>query len=188
MTTEMLASEIDRLLRPLGFKKKKAVWNRKVESLVDVIDIQDSKDRDSLTINAGVFRSDFFKFCWDTPIPTFIAEPMCTVRSRIGRLFGSQDVWWDRNDPNMSTDIIEKLNKYLLPFLERMHSAKAMEKFLEEANVFKQKYPPPIIYLALLKSENGDKDGARTLLSQLSRKTNTTWKPTVDKVMESLAC
>jgi hypothetical protein len=188
MATKTLIAEIDRLLRPLGFIKKKAVWNRKVGSLTDVIDIQDSKGRDSLTINAGVFRRDFFKFCWDIPIPTFVREPMCTVRSRIGNLFGSKDVWWDQNDPNMIPDILEKLSTYVLPFLEQMHSSKAMEEFLDKTNVIKQRYPPPIIYLALLKNENGNRVGACNILSQLFEKTNTTWKPTVAQVRESLAC
>jgi hypothetical protein len=75
------------------------------------------------------------------------------------------------SDRKTLDDVAAKITAYVLPFLDRMHSLDAMEQFLANAQVMKQKYPPPIIYLAILKCERGDRTGACALLADLHKRT-----------------
>jgi len=152
MSTKNIKARLDELLKPIGFVRHKDVWNRKFGTFIDVIDIQTSKAGDTITINSGVLNSEVSKLFSGAPLgSTNVDEPSCTVRARVGQLIDDKDLWWSLSDSAIEKDVVEKVVTYVLPFLERMHSIEAMEQFLIDANVVKKNYPPPIIYLALLK-------------------------------------
>jgi len=188
MSSKPIIQRTDEVLRPLGFFRHKATWNRSSEPFVDVIEIQKSKSGDTVTVNAGVLHPGVHKQCWGTELPAIIQEPECIVRARIGHLVEGKDIWWQLNDPATLNEIPEKLITYVLPFLARMHSLGAMEQFLTAAHVIRQKYPPPIVYLAILKSELDDKPGACALLADLRRQTTAAWLPRVRDVIKRLKC
>ena len=179
---------VDEILKRAGFFRKKATWNRKSDSFIDVIDIQKSKAGNAVTVNAGVLHSGVHMKCWGTKLPAIIQEPECIVRARIGQLVENKDIWWQLDDRKTVDEIIKKLTMYILPFLERMHSFTAMEQFLINAQVMKQKYPPPIIYLAILKNERGNLADACALLTELRKKTIGEWQAKIDEVAKRLAC
>jgi hypothetical protein len=188
MSAKPVIARVNELLKPLGFARHKTIWNRKSDSFVDVIDVQASKAGDMMTVNAGVLHPDVHRKCWATDLPTIIQEPECIVRARVGELLGGKDLWWRLDDTRILDDVIEKLNAQVLPFLERMHSFEAMEQFLTSAQVIKQKYPLPIIYLAILKSEQGDKTGACALLAELGQKPVGAWQTRIGEVAVRLGC
>jgi hypothetical protein len=188
MSTKPVIVRMDELLKPLGFARHKTTWNRKSDSFVDVIDVQTSKAGDTITINAGVFHPDVHRKCWATEPTAVVEEPSCTVRARVGQLLNGKDLWWRLDDARILDDVIEKLKAYVLPFLERMHSLEAMEQFLTSAQVTKQKYPPPVIYLAILKSERGDRTGACALLTELGERSLGAWRTRIGEVAERLGC
>ncbi|MFA6270767.1 MAG: DUF4304 domain-containing protein [Candidatus Paceibacterota bacterium] len=188
MITEVVIKRLDEMLNPLGFERQKITWNRKIGSFIDVVDVQTSKTGDTITVNAGVFHSDVHAKCWGNGIPQFIEEPSCTVRARIGQLIDGKDLWWSLDATNIADEVVDKVNTHVLPFLEQMHSAKAMEHFLMKAQVVKQKYPPPIIYLAILKHEQGDVNEACTLLRDLKKKTVGAWQDRISRIAETLSC
>jgi hypothetical protein len=179
---------IDELLKPLGFIRQKMTWNRRAGSFVDVIDLQAGKTGDTVTINAGVLHPEIHMKCWGTEPPQVIEEPSCAVRTRAGQLIEGKDMWWRLEEQESINHIVDALAAYVLPFLERMHSFEAMEQFLTNAGVTKQKYPLPIIYLAILKSERGDCVGACTLLTDLRKKTFGAWQARINAVVEKLGC
>ena len=179
---------MDEILKPLGFTRHKTTWNRKADSFVDVIDVQTSKAGGTITINAGVFHPDVHRKCWATEPMAVVEEPSCVVRARVGQLLHGKDLWWRLDDANALDDVVEKLNQYVLPFLDRMHSFETMEQFLTGAQVTKQKYPLPIIYLAILKSERGDRTGACALLTELSGKSLGAWRTRIGEVARRLGC
>ena len=188
MSTKAVVTRMDELLRPLGFTRQKATWNRKSDSFVDVIDVQTSKAGESITINAGVLHPEVHMKCWGTEPPGIVQEPECTVRVRVGQLLDGKDLWWRLNDQRILDEIAQKLTARVLPFLHRMHSVDAMEEFLTSAQVMNKKYPPPIIYLAILKSEKADRIVACGLLSELSKKTVGKWSVKISEVAERLGC
>jgi hypothetical protein len=50
----------------------------------------------------------------------------------------------------------------------------------------KRRYPPLVVYLAILMNERGDKAGARALLTELGKKTIGDWKPRISEIAETL--
>jgi hypothetical protein len=188
MSTKAVIARMDEFLKPLGFARHKAIWNRQADSFVDVIDIQTSKAGDTMTINAGVLHPEVHRKCWAAEPPAVIEEPLCTVRVRVGQLLDGKDLWWRIDDVRTLGDVAEKVTAHVLPFLERMHSFEAMEHFLTIAQVTKQKYPPPVIYLAVLKSERGDRIGACALLTEFGKKTVGAWRTRIAEVAGRLGC
>lgn len=188
MSTKVVIARMDELLKPLGFTRHKATWNRRSNSFIDVIDVQTSKAGDTMTINAGVLHPEVHRKCWATELPAVIEEPSCTVRVRVGQLLDGKDLWWRLSDAGILDDIAEKVAAYVLPFLERMHSLEAMEQFLTNAKVTKQKYPLPIICLAILKGEQGNRTGACALLTELGEKSVGAWRTRIREVAGRLGC
>ncbi|HZR38464.1 MAG TPA: DUF4304 domain-containing protein [Nevskia sp.] len=137
--------------------------------LVDVVDIQTSNSIDQLTMNAGVLHRQVSLICWGIAPSSFVQEPYCTVRARIGELMDGTDLWWPRDDNVVVEDILQKLSEYVLPFLEKMHSLTALEEALAlKAQGKRRPTYPEILYFAVLKYLNGDLVGA-SLFSVLSR-------------------
>lgn len=186
MNTKPVVAQLDQLLGSLGFARQKMTWNRKVGPFVDVVDLQPSKTGDALTVNAGVLHPGVHKVCWGDDAPAFVEEPSSTVRARIGQLLDGKDIWWRDDDENVASEIVEQVRAHVVPFLDRMHSGEALAEQLKSFGVTKQKYPPPIIYLAVLMWQNGDVAGANTLLNELRKQTVGAWQTRVADVIERL--
>jgi len=188
MNAKAVTVRLDGLLKPLGFERQKTTWNLKSGSFVDVVDVQISKNRELITVNAGVLHPVVHAKCWDGDLSKFIEEPTGTVRARIGQLIDGNDLWWQLDADGVAGEIADAVNTYVLPFFEHMHSLNGMRQFLTNADVVKHKHPPPIIYLAILKHEQGDSDGACSLLSDLKRKTVGAWHSRISQIEERLSC
>jgi hypothetical protein len=183
-----LISSIDACLEPIGFKRRNHVWNRTSGLFLDVIDIQKSKVGEEITINAGVLNlrlNEKFGLAKDLQ---FVKEQHCTVRVRIGFLIGDRDIWWSLGEPNLPEILRDSILKFILPFFDSMHSDASMECFLTDAAVEKKHYPPPIIYLALLRNELGQNISACSLLMTLQKSTSGPWQKRIDKLIDKLDC
>lgn len=143
---------------------------------------------DAVTIGVGVLHSEVHRTCWGTEPGTVVEEPSCTVRARIGQLIDDKDLWWLLDDRRILDDISEKTTAFALPFLERMHSLEVMKEFLTITQVTKHKYPPPIIYLAILMNLLEDREGGCKLLAELGGNTVGAWKLRIREVAGRLMC
>ncbi|MGI8907012.1 MAG: DUF4304 domain-containing protein [Candidatus Sumerlaeaceae bacterium] len=188
MKSKSIVAHLDGLLKPIGFSRHGTAWNRSTGPFIDVVDVQTSKSREAITVNAGVLHRDVYAKCWEQVLPQFIEEPSCTVRARIGQLIDGKDLWWDLTSTDVADDIADKVASRVIPFLEQMHAVNAMEQFLTDAQVVKQKYPPPIIYLAILKHEQGDSSAACALLNDLQKRTVGAWITRIRRIAEMFAC
>lgn len=188
MNAKAVIARLDEVLKPLGFERHKATWNLESGRFVGVVDVQISETGDMITVNAGVLHLDVHAKCWGGDFPKFIEEPSCTVRARIGQLLDGKDLWWQLDTDDVANEIVDKVSLQVLPFLEQMHSIEAMERFLTNAQVVKRKYPPPIIYLAILKHEQGDTEAACRLLGDLKKKTVGAWQDRISQIAKSLSC
>src|SRR5262245_56135377 len=143
MSTKTVIARMEEVLRPLGFHRTKTsggsplvkTWNRLAGPFVDAVDVQVSKDGDSITINAGVLEPKVYEMCWGMQAPLVIEVPSCTVYARVGQLIDRKDLWWPLNGERTSEAVAENLAVHVLPFLERMHSLAGMEQFLTAAEV-----------------------------------------------------
>jgi hypothetical protein len=181
-----LLRRLDETLSPRGFRRHKHTWNRRTEGLIDVIDVQLSKSLDGVWVNIGVMDPEIYARAWLTEAPTFAYDPECTVRSRLGRLMGKGDAFWSLGDPFAGDEMAVAIESEALPFLERLHEPLALERHLESSPQIRQPYPPPIIYLALLKHRCGEVAEARRLLLELRSRTNDTWSERVESVMQGV--
>lgn len=188
MSTRSAIKRLDELLGPLGFLRRKTTWNRTTGAFVDVIHIQVSKGKDAVTVNIGVLEPRVYSQCWGSEPPAFVDEALCTVRARIGQLMEDHDVWWPLSDDQTDERIAESIVTHGLPFVEHMHTREAMEKFLVKTGAARQKYPPPVIYLALLKAERGDKRGACAVLDELRTRVLGAWQDRITHVAERVGC
>jgi hypothetical protein len=188
MNSRTVIAHLDATLKAEGFQRIKATWNRKAEGFVDVIDVQISKSGNTITINVGVFHPSAYSKCWGGEVPRWVQEPFCTVRTRVGELIDGKDVWWRLDDVAVAKNVVAATNTHALPFLSKMHSVKAMTQFLVDTSVVRRRYPPPIIYLAILRHEQGERDAACALLRELRAKTSDAWKGKIDDIAGRLAC
>jgi hypothetical protein len=185
---KVVTAQLDYLLEPRGFVRKKETWNRRVDSLVDVVDIQISKAGDAVTVNSGVLDTDVHTTFWGSEPPEFIEQPYCTVCARIGELIDGRDKWWPLGNNGTATEMAEKVTAHVLLFLERMHSREAMRQWLIDNEVAKKKYLPPIINLAILKSLQGDVAQGCELLAELQKKSLGAWQKRAAEVAARLHC
>lgn len=188
MSIKTFISQLDRLLKPLGFSRSKATWNRRAETVVDIIDAQVSKAGDAVTVNVGVLDKDVYTKLWEREPPERIEQPTCTVYARIGELLDGKDKWWLLDDHQAIADAASNIEAHVLPFLERMHARTAMAQWLIDTEVVRKRYPAPIITLAILKSLSGDDAQACELLKKLQTKSAGAWSTRAAEVAERLRC
>ncbi len=188
MSAVSIITRIDRELTPIGFRRKKATWNREHGLLVEVIDIQVSKGGDSVTMNVGVLSRPTYFGCWGRDAEAFIEEPFCTVRARVGQLLDNKDRWWDVGNSGTGEELVDSLAAQVLPFLERMHSLEAMRDWLASTGMPSPKSPLPSICFAVLQSQLGDIDAACAVLAELENKSLGAWKARAQEVAARIGC
>jgi hypothetical protein len=188
MSRKNPATWLTNVLGPEGFARGGKAWTRSKDGLVDVVTAQVSKAGGEVTVNTGVCDPEIYRACWGRPLSTSINEANCTVRARAGQLVDGHDRWWRLDDPDAPQAMRIIVRDYVLPFIERMHSGDAMEQYLLDTGVVSQHYPPPIIYLALLKHRRGIVDEACILLQDLEKQTTGPWHKRVRDVAKDLNC
>ena len=188
MSAASIIARLDRELTPKGFCRKKATWNREQGSLVEVVDIQTSKDGDAVTMNVGVLSRPIYLACWGRDAGSFIEEPFCTVRARVGQLLDNKDRWWDVSSAAVAEEMVDCLAARILPFLERMRSLEAMRDWLASTGMPSPKSPLPSICFAVLQAQLGDISAACTALADLERKALGAWKARAQEVAARIGC
>ena len=188
MSAASIVARLDRELIPKGFLRKQATWNREQDSWVEVIDIQVSKSGDSVTVNAGVLSQSIYAACWGRDADSFVEEPFCTVRARVGQLLDSKDRWWDIRDEHAADEVVDCLDAAILPFVERMRSLLAMRDWLASTGMPSVRSPLPSICFAVLQSRVGDIDDACRVLAELERKALGAWRTRAREVAARIGC
>lgn len=188
MSEKSIINKLDDLLKPIGFTRQKAVWNRRSARLVEVIDLQISKTGEIVTINTGVLDSDVHVKLWKSEPPQFVEEPDCTIRARVGELIDGKDLWWPLSDNQVAEKISKEIIDRVLPFVQRMRSRQDMVQWLTDTQVVKKRYPLPIINLAIIQSSLGETREACSLLAEVQNKAVGAWRTTAAKVAERLGC
>ena len=183
-----IAEQLDRIVRPLGFRGHKAIWNRTTSSFVEAIDLQVDKSHTAVTINAGVLDPQIHGMVWRTDLPKLVEAPACTVAVRIGELIDGRDRWWDLiAEPG--GDIVSAVTSHVVPFFGRMKTREALADWLAATRVERRGYPPPIMALAILKVLSGDRSAGCALLRKLEpRAQGSDWGPRVAQLAAQLDC
>jgi hypothetical protein len=188
MNLKQIVAHVDRELARLGFVRKGPTWNRSKGDLVEVIDVQLSTAGNSVTINAGVLARSTHMVCWGRDAGTFVEEPECTVRARVGQLIDGKDCWWDLVADDASQHITDSITDRILPFVDRMGSMEAMRDWLLTMGAPSRRWPLPTVYYAIIESQLGARTLACEVLEDLERSALGGWKTRAREVATRLGC
>lgn len=188
MNTNPIVLALDADLTPINFRRRGLVWNRHIGGIIEVIDLQVSKSRDLVTMNAGVLDPTVYKTVWDEEPPEFVKEPACTVRARIAELLDQRDRWWQLGDDKDIGEILDVIAGVALPFLQRMRSRGEMVSWLDRAEVAKRRQPAEILGLAVLKDLIGRHSEACELIANQQKRAMGAWNGRYDEVARRLRC
>lgn len=186
MSKKNILRDLDRVLRPLGFRRLKGLWNRNFENLVDVIEVQFHSSNELFTLNCGILDIEISNILWGDKSSEIDDIPQCTVSVRLGDLVDGKDLWLRVDDEEASQLASEYVRKNILPFLENMHGRQAMKSWLVSANAKKSSYPPIALNFALLEFFLGDKIASEAILDTLSGRTTEPWRQRIAEIKDKV--
>lgn len=182
MTKLQLISKLNELLEAYQFFKCGEIWNRQYPNFVDVLDLQISKSKDAFTINVGVASKFVIDACWGLVGFDVVEESKCTVRTRLSELLHGRDVWWSLKDDDSINDALIGIEN-AVQFLQYNHSVDHMIETLQNDPASKR-YPPGIIYLALLQYEKGEFSLCRQMFEDM--KLTGAWRQKSSEILAKL--
>jgi hypothetical protein len=138
LITSMVQSDLKPLLQARGFRKKASLFWRDNGEVIDVITVQKSQWNDAssarFTINLGLYWKHIQEFTGRVASPP--REYDCTVQTRLGGLLPNPtDLWWEvvgSEAPAIAADVVAKLLRYGLPWLENGHTVEKTFEYLEQ--------------------------------------------------------
>lgn len=177
----MLALMIDKHVAPLlsskGFRRSKLVWNRRLDGITHVLDVQlakwSSTEKLNFTVNLGAFFERVWQAVWDKPVARTIQEVDCFPRLRIGQLIGEgplhKDVSWNIDDTTDVDAVGFELQGILmskgLPFLDSLDSINAALTVAEAPML--RRFPAERLYYAAMKCVAGRHEEAAEILTEM---------------------
>ncbi|CAM3470598.1 DUF4304 domain-containing protein [Flavobacterium chungbukense] len=134
---EILKNLINPFFKKRGFKKQGNNFNKKINNLVQVINIQKSRqnqeDNVSFTINIGFFDIEIYLEN-SSQIPKFIHDYDCQIRFRIGSVVHGNDYWYELTQKTKKEDLeIEihyDLTNSLIPIFEKVIDLNHLKDFI----------------------------------------------------------
>ena len=112
-----------------------------------------------------------------------VEEPSCTVRARLGELLHGRDVWWNLSGDDDIEEVLSGIEDVAIPFLQLNHSIDHMIETLE-SDPASRRYPPGVIYLALLHQRKGESDLCREMFK--STKLTGAWSQKAADILAAL--
>jgi hypothetical protein len=196
---KLISDHIHPVLMRIGFKRKANTWNQANDTSTLVINLQSSQWNSdyagSFTINLGVFVPQVYEICWSKNAPSFITEPQCLIRRRIGDLISEGDVkldhWWSietsTDTAYLGGQVVDVLIRQGVPFLSQFKSLSIVHDFLISNAKQNDVAPLKLIYIAIIKHLMGDQAGARRLLAiNAVTDAEKAWLPLIEGVRNRL--
>lgn len=159
------------VLEANGFHKFKHVYEKKLEGLSWLVEIQQSRWNDGVesqfTVNCGVFIPGIMPLYLDRPERSRLDITDCCVHVRIGALAKDRlDKWWKLRikddtsvtDYEVGKELTERLSKDAFPFFSRFQNPEQVLRFLtnarskEDKSVWPQAATIAYCYAAVLAS------------------------------------
>jgi hypothetical protein len=188
MDTNAVVEAVNRLLlKPLGFERKGALFNRHRGEFVDVVDFPVNRAGDAVTLDVGIQHDGLYAMLWEAPPPRFSNEAACIVHARIGALVDGSELWWPLADPDSPARAVQAFEGHVLRFLQSHHDLAAIAAELAKA-LDQQRAPQGMLYLAILRHRRGDLAGARALLAEIARDGAGHWAQRAAAVAARLGC
>ncbi len=122
----IVASTMTPDLKQLGYRKNAFTWQKTVDDVVKVVNVQLSRYNQShesqFTINLGIYHGRFHQER-GMPMPEKgVREYNCDVRVRIGELMGKTDYWWvvayNKENDKVRDGVRHNVTHHALPWIE----------------------------------------------------------------------
>lgn len=169
-----LQSAVNSVLVEQGFEVRELTYNRPIgDGLVQVADIQLYPNElpyvgwhlhvGRFTINLGVYVPEVEYCCVGPADTSWIEEPRCTVRQRLGRASDYPgDLWWpfpyEQSDLD---DVVQRLKNGGMSFLERYSTRDKILTGFANGDVPRNINLPNEVMRAIMLAHRGDKEQAR---------------------------
>lgn len=187
METNDVIEKVNRLLlKPLGFVRKGALFNRRRGNIVDVVDFPVNKAGDAVTLEAGVQHDELYAALWEAPPPRFCNEAACIVHARIDALVEGHETWWPIADPGAPARAVSAMEGPVLRFLQGHHDLAAIDRFLTHA-IEAGRTPRALLYLAIVRHRRGAAQAAAALLAEVESLADGDWSQRATALASRLA-
>ena len=189
---EILRTSLSVLLESRGFEKQSALYVRRLDDILHMIEVQRSRwndlQRQSFTLNCGVYVPGITSAFWNAPEPKQAKLTNCCVNIRVGMLKEPRhDIWWEvSNDDRMEKDaqtraeIVSIVTESALPFLSRFQTELEIARFLTEERTEADKFVEPradvtsLVYAGLLWRRLGELNKCSMCIEEAKRRSRKT--------------
>jgi hypothetical protein len=185
------------VLKSAGFTKHGLIWNRRLDHLVHVIHVEETRwsdeDESEFGINTGVAVDEVHRVVWGEELPSVVRESDCLPRFPYGYLPGveaGRDIGWKLHNQSdieqVGPDVMGAIQQKCLPVLDRCRSVQAVQKLADGADKWKQ--PAERLEFAVLNCLVGQRTEATEILAEmLANPKLKAWHDRVRGVSERLA-
>lgn len=190
MSRKTYASELERVLAPLGFVRRASgyrYWHRTRGQRLEIVDLQTSPIAGT---TANLFSRDLvMEALLHAAMPDASPAHFSYGGTRIGDLIDGKDRWW-KNDPNGPQELAEAVAAHAPAHFDRLLAPPVKEDLKERAaNPREWSRAHSTIYLALLLYRAGELEDARKVLDRkLSKFTSEELLEDVETVRLWLGC
>ena len=175
MDTNAVIEAVNRfVLKPLGFTRKGALFNRHRGEFVDVVGFPQNKAHDAVTIEVGVQHDGIYEILWEAPPPRFSNDAACIVHAHLEELMEGGGHWLPLADPESPDRAVKVVEGPVLRFLQGHHDLPHIDAFLAKA-VADRGAPRARLYLAIVRHRRGNAAGAAELLADVANGADADW-------------
>ena len=129
---KQLANAIKPLMKDAGFKKKAFNWYRKIDDVVQVLNIQGSQWSKFMYINLGIYFLDLGSKVQPPAYECHIRERLNGITTDLSRYNELCDFENTIPDLQRYQEIAELIQGVALPWLERCSSKEGVKKYLQD--------------------------------------------------------
>ena len=151
-------------LKERGFVKQRgSVYERLGAGVKWYVGVQrerwTTRKMSDFTLNCGVYVPGYWALYGNGSEPSRIEPASCCLQARVGMLEEDKsERWWELHpeddtasvDRAIGKDVLSRLKRHVLPFLERFQSPQDVLRFLEEPRPPEYKYVDPRVEAAAL--------------------------------------
>jgi len=195
--SHFISISVATVLKEYGYRKNGLTWNRRMDQIIYVVNIQKSRFSDKgtvkFTLNLGVAAEDIWLAYWGMELPKVIKEESCFPGFRVGDVLNgfsgkAKDLWWFLDaskamDP-LAEEVTSCLRNRCLPVLQQLDSLYAVADFVRRSNPLMM--PRDRICWGILCHQLGDFDGAERAFSKFESGKSKAWQSKVSEIRSRL--
>ena len=196
MLKQLSSQYIAPALKSAGFTKHGLIWNRRIDRLVHVFRVEETRwsgeDESDFGVNIGVAVPEVHRVVWGEELPRVVRESDCLPRFPYGYLPGvevGRNIGWKLHGPadieQVGPDVMRAIREKCLPVLIRCQSVQDVQKLADGVEQWKQ--PAERLKFTVLSCLAGQDESWETVLNDMeSNPRLTAWKARISETRDRL--